>query len=128
MAKLPKVRQSDVKTTESKSVSLGFLWRDRMGTYHKPEDMTTQHLFFTVRMVWNHVCPVRLQIHPFKQYNFSSYYTDEYLKKSVYVLSRELSTRSDLTPYFKRCILHMINNSKALGELTNGSITESSDE
>jgi hypothetical protein len=82
----------------------GFMWRDRQGTFHKPENMTTQHVFFTLRMIWNHSAPLGMRIKPYKQYNFGSFYTKDYMITAVYALAEELSTRTDLQPYFIKCL------------------------
>lgn len=84
--------------------ALNWQWKDTNDNFHHPRDMETRHVFFTLRMIWNHVVPKEMQIEPFKRYRFSSFYTQEYMEEAVRVLSAELSTRNDLTPYYKKCI------------------------
>lgn len=93
-----------------KEVAVNFKWRDRKGGFHDVAEMKTSHLFFTVRMVWNHSAPESLRITPFKQYDFGSFYTDEYIVEAVRVIASELSGRNDLTDYFKSCLKFMADN------------------
>lgn len=81
-----------------------FKWRTKGGEFYKPHNMTTHHLFFTIRMIWNHSVPEHMQIKPFKKYILSDFYDREYLIKAVYNLALELSTRDDLTSYYKESI------------------------
>ena len=92
---------------EEKKLCHIFKWRDRKGNFHAPRDMETHHLFFTLRMIWNHSAPEELKILPYKKYAFSSFYTPQYVREAVRYLCRELSLRTDLTPYFRRCLVHM---------------------
>lgn len=78
----------------------GFQWRDQHGNFHEPRAMSTKHLFFTLRMIWNHSVPEPLQLKPFKHYHFSSYYTTHYMCQAVRALATELSTRKNLAPYW----------------------------
>ena len=92
---------------ESGEIQDSFKWRDRQGEFHYPKDMTTKHVFFTLRMIWNHTVPEEMQIEPFQRYNFSSFYTSEYMATAVKNLISELTLRDDLAPYFLRCLRHM---------------------
>jgi len=73
-----------------------FEWKDRNNNFYKVTEMETRHLYFTLRMIWNHVCPEELQLKPFKKYKFGKFYTQKYIEEAVYHLSRELSTRRDI--------------------------------
>lgn len=98
-----------MERTAEFEVSTDFKWRDRRGQFHYPKDMETRHLFFTVRMIWNHTVPDMYQIKPFERYNFSSFYTSFYMGQAVRNILSELSTRNDLTDYYIKCLLHMCN-------------------
>ena len=106
------------KPTSIKSGQLmpHFRWRDRFGEFHRPTEMETRHLFFTLRMIWNHTCPEQFQIKPFQEYDFSDFYTTHYFKTAVLALSAELATRNDLEPYFIEC-LHYIHTTIKKGIL-----------
>jgi len=81
-----------------------FEWKDSNDDYYKLGDMTTQHLFFTFRMIWNHTAPKEMRINPYKRYYFSKFYTVQYMSDAVQAISFELSKRDDLKPYFKKCL------------------------
>ena len=90
-----------------------FMWRDRNGKFHAPGQMETRHLFYTLRMIWNHSAPKELQIAPFKKYSFSPFYTPEYIIRAVKELSKELGKRKDIHQY-ESDLRHMINHMKLL--------------
>ena len=77
-----------------KAVADTFKWRDRKGVFHRPSDMHTHHLFYTVRMIWNHNMPVK--IGTYQQYDFNGIYTDEYLKEALRAMVPELASRDDI--------------------------------
>ena len=81
-----------------------FMWREKGGTFRYPKDMATRHLFFVLRMIWNHSAPEHLQITPFKHYDFDDFYTTQYMRAAVLNVARELVTRDDLTPYWTDCL------------------------
>ena len=64
---------------------------------HQPKDMGTSHIFYTIRMIWNHTVPEHLKIRPFRGYNFSPFYTVEYMEQAMAVLSEELARRGSLS-------------------------------
>lgn len=74
----------------------GFQWRDRHGNFHRPEDMSTKHLYSTLKMIWNIYAPPSLRIAPVNLYTLSSFYTSMYLATGVRAMMEELSTRHDL--------------------------------
>lgn len=74
-----------------------FKWRMNGGEFIAPRDMKTSHLFYTLRMIWNHVVPHDKRLTPYKNYKFASVYTAEYMREAVTMLTQELSGRSELT-------------------------------
>lgn len=83
-----------------KKVAKSFMWRMQGGERIYPKNMTTHHLFYTLKMIWNHTVPEHKQIKPFKQYNINwSFYTPEYLANAIRVLSAELGTRENIELY-----------------------------
>lgn len=83
----------------------GFRWIDQHGEEHCVKSMSTQHLFFSLRMIWNHSAPIEMRIEPYKRYYIRR--SPEYLAEAVKHLVTELNTRKNLTPYFKKCLAHM---------------------
>lgn len=89
-------------------VEKDFEWRDKCNEYHSPCDMSTSHIFFTLRMIWNHSVPEHMQLRPFIRYTFdTSTYTRGYIRKAIRALLFELIQREDLTSYFISCIQKM---------------------
>ena len=86
------------KHANDKAVGSAFVWKDQRNQFHVPCHMATRHLFFTLRMIWNHSVPYGLQLRPFKMYTFSSYYTRDYILQAIKCLSAELLTRDDIDP------------------------------
>ncbi len=80
---------------KNKTVADEFKWRDRRGGYHYPSAMNTDHLFYTVRMIWNHNMPVKLA--PYAKYAFNEFYSAEYMKNALRAMVPELAKRIDLT-------------------------------
>jgi hypothetical protein len=82
-------------------VAQRFKWRDQHGGFTDPASMETRHLFYTLRMIWNHTMPLSARIEPFKRYKFGPFYTEEYLKGAIKHLSTELGTRRDMRPHWE---------------------------
>jgi predicted site-specific integrase-resolvase len=74
-----------------------FRWRDREGNHYLPSSMRTRHLFYVLRMIWNHSVPEPMRILPYRHYRFGKFYTAEYMKRAVLAIGRELLNRDDLT-------------------------------
>ncbi len=81
--------------------ALPFRWRDAGGNYHAPESMETRHLFYTLRMIWNHSMPEVWRIQPFRLYRFQPFYTEEYMRSAITAIGKELLSRPDLLPSWK---------------------------
>jgi len=103
------------KDTNCKDFSLknriiqAFRWRDRKGNFFLPSEMQTRHLFYTLRMIWNHTMPLDAQFKHFKKYEFSKFYTEDYLKSAVYYITNELAVRDDIKPAWEKELQTMIN-------------------
>lgn len=85
-----------------------FQWRDSQGGFHLPSEMETRHLFYTLRMIWNHTMPDQAQIKPFRRYEFGEHYTEYYLKDAVLNLAHELKTRNDMTAEWRAQLSFMV--------------------
>jgi len=83
-------------------------WRDKFGQFHAPQEMETRHLFYTLRMLWNHFMPRHMNVgENINRYRFEAFYTPAYFRQAVYHCGRELMQRRDLTPQWKREIEEM---------------------
>lgn len=85
-----------------------FLWRDGSGKLHAPSTMVTRHLFFTLRLIWNHTMPEHARL-PGNLYTFSPYYKPAYLKDAIRALTIELATREDMQPDWKDQLAFMLD-------------------
>lgn len=72
-------------------------WRDKDGYFHEVSVMETSHLFFTLRMIWNHSMPEEVKLKPYKHYSFTAFYTKEYMKEAIFNIGAELFKRTDLS-------------------------------
>lgn len=94
----------------SKHVIKPFRWRDRKGNFHYVTDMDSRHLFYTVRMIWNHSAPENVKLKPYKKYNFSKFYSNKYMANAIRCMTKELSLRDDLNEIWVNELLHMYNH------------------
>ena len=83
-------------TKPPSEVKAPFLWRTRGGAFVTPADMETRHLYFTVRMIWNHSVPDQYKLKPYTRYTFCSFYVSGYMSEAIKNMLVELSTRQDL--------------------------------
>lgn len=95
-----------VEKRSNKSIET-FQWKDQHGEYHLVSQMNTHHLFFTIRMIWNHCAPEEHRIEPFKRYRFGEFYSNAYMSNAVFYIHRELCSRNDLKPYYLECLSHI---------------------
>lgn len=93
-----------------------FRWRDREGRFHRVEEMETRHLFYVLRMIWNHCAPSDGKLLPYKKYLFTPFYTAVYMRQAVIEIYRELSGRTNLTASWKRELEFIANYVKELRE------------
>lgn len=70
-------------------------WRTHDGLQLRPVDMHTKHLFFTLRMIWNHRMPREMEVgHNIKRWHLT--YSVHYLAEAIVRMGRELAERHDL--------------------------------
>lgn len=85
-----------------------FKWRTQNQVYIAPEDMQTRHLFYTLRMIYNHSMPPSFRLLPYKEYYFDkSIYTKSYITQAIRSLAYELATRKDITPEWNADLMRM---------------------
>ena len=83
-------------TNPQTTPALRFQWKDREDNFHLIDEMATRHLFFTLRMIWNHSMPEDARSVGYHKYRFGSFYTDEYMKDAIKAICRELGQRTDM--------------------------------
>jgi hypothetical protein len=76
-----------------------FAWRDRTGQLHLVKRMETRHLFYTLRMIWNHTMPASARL-PGNLYSFGPTYTRQYMIDAISAIVPELAQRKDMTPHW----------------------------
>jgi hypothetical protein len=86
-----------------------FMWKDRENGFHFPSSMETRHLFYTLRMIWNHTMPADARITPYQAYSFGPFYTRQYLITAIAELARELASRADLRSDLKPQLQAMLD-------------------
>jgi hypothetical protein len=87
---------SHITTAQAYDVET-FAWRDRTGQWHLVKRMETRHLFYTLRMIWNHTMPASARL-PGNLYSFGPTYTRKYMIDAISAIVPELAQRKDMTP------------------------------
>lgn len=93
-----------------------FIWLDRHGNSTRVSNMRTDHLVFTLRMIWNHSAPEDLKLRPYTQYSFSPFYTTDYMRSAVSSMLAELVTRKDMSPGRREDFMRIMENSNILSK------------
>jgi len=103
-----------IETTPAQ-LTTAFKWRTKGGEQNlAPSEMETHHLFYTLRMIWNHTVPVEHRFSHYNHYRLGPTYTPEYLLTAIHALLAELSLRRDITPSWMSDIKVMIEKSKLM--------------
>lgn len=75
-------------------------WRERSGTCVRPAAMETRHLFYTLRMIWNHAMPRHMTVgRNVKRWAFGPSHGPEYMREAILHIGAELLARADLAPW-----------------------------
>lgn len=91
------IKQSTLPEARPSVPATGWTWRDRHNGHHTPQSMETRHLFYTLRMIWNHTMPPAAHVgYNVKRYSFGAFYTVEYMKTAVVHIAKELATRNNM--------------------------------
>jgi hypothetical protein len=72
-----------------------FVWKTQDGQQMSVNEMRTTHLFYVVRMIWNHTMPKAYRL-PGGNYNGPQHWSAQYRHAAVYAMLAELKTRTDL--------------------------------
>lgn len=73
-------------------------WRTQDGRHLRVKEMTTDHLFHVILLIWNHTMPESAKFRPYREYEFGAFYTKKYLVAAVQHMATELVARKDVTP------------------------------
>lgn len=78
----------------------GFMWITHSGEVLQPCDMATPHLFYSLRMIFNHSVPPVFRIlgpgEEMRRYPDVPHWTAEYRREAIAQLSAELDSRLDI--------------------------------
>lgn len=91
----------------NKLPAIPWKWKDTHDSYHAPSEMETRHLFYTLRMIWNHTMTESIRLYPYKEYAFSPFYTPEYLQQAIHFIGYELLNRPDIKLKWKADLASM---------------------
>lgn len=108
-------------TKPSTDVKPPFKWRTGGGVFIAPADMETRHLYFTVRMIWNHTVPEQFKLRPFNEYIFPPIYTTEFMAEALKHMLCELAVRKDLPEHWAQNLNYMV---KTASQILGGLISE----
>ena len=95
-------------STRKEGAVIAFQWRDRTGQPHLVKRMETRHLFYTLRMIWNHTMPVSARL-PGNLHSFGPIYTRDYMINAIEAIVPELATRNDMTKDWMQQLQKMID-------------------
>lgn len=70
-----------------------FIWETDRGELIAPEDMATEHLFYAVRMLFNHTYPPAFRIGEFKRHRNVFKWPLDYREQALLALAIELRGR-----------------------------------
>lgn len=70
-----------------------FIWLDHRGKKHLPQQMATPHLFYAIRMVWNHSVPTYFKIPGVLHRSDVPHWSKAYRIQALEVLGAELFSR-----------------------------------
>ena len=86
-----------------------WFWRTHDGEKLRPSEMKTSHLFYTLRMIWNHRMPEEMQVgRNVRRWILTQ--PREYLAEAIIRIGRELSSRNDLPSWMRRELEEMASH------------------
>lgn len=83
----------------------GMEWTTADGRTLRMTEMATTHLFFSVRMIWNHSVPEQMRFKPYRRWRFAR--PASYYAVKLRGLLTELALRDDLPGWMDRQLQEM---------------------
>ncbi len=68
-----------------------FKWRSNGGAFYAVDNMSTNHLYYVLTVIWNRIVPSKLV--PYKPFEFTDFYDNKYLESAIKYMLPELMTR-----------------------------------
>ena len=109
-----------------------FRWMTQDGDVLTTREMSTWHLFNSLKMIWNHTIPIQFRFLPYKPYKGIINWNPKLRRRAISCLFHELTLRPDRTKKMdeviatmQQYILHhkqecLHTNRKTLPDFTNG--------
>src|SRR5579862_1124781 len=94
-----------------------YIWTTQTGERIPVNKMTTSHLFFTVRMIYNHTAPPTRRILGCKEYKQPYTWSIGFKRKAIENLLNELKTRTDISHFMWKQLCEMRERSGLLRTL-----------
>ncbi len=88
-----KLRRAIQKAFKLGCQPAAFIWLDHKGIKHLPQQMATPHLFYALRMIWNHSVPEYYKIPGVRKYSDVPHWSFDYRREALRVLGDELDSR-----------------------------------
>jgi hypothetical protein len=97
-----------------------FYWIDKKGRSHRPKDMATPYLFYSLRMLFNNtVSPVfRVAQDEFIRYNDVKTWPLSYIERAGEELLKELRKRNDLDTEHRNQLNDILANTEVIRKLS----------
>lgn len=83
----------DVDPSNEQPVEAGFVWVSHKGVRYQLDNMAAPHVFYALRMVWNHTVPPAFRVGEFKRYRDVPGWSAKYRREAINQLSAELDQR-----------------------------------
>lgn len=109
MVDLPTIATTTAPPALSRTgVVPGWRWITSRGEHMPPASMATTHLFFTLRMIWNHSMPRHMHVgYNVKRWRFGIRHRPSYMRQAIVHLGAELFTRTDLPAWMQEELRQM---------------------
>jgi hypothetical protein len=91
-----------------------FVWETNDGDFLELRNMATPHLFYTLRMIFNHSVPPAFRIGQFRRRANVDRWPLDYREQAGHEIRAELRKRSDLEPWMKGEVQDMVANAAYL--------------
>lgn len=102
-------------------VDKDFTWMTEKGQWLKPRQMTTPHLFYALRKVFNHEVPPVFRVlragETMKRYPEVAYWATTYRTAAITALRAELAKRNDLPEDMQLQLADMMANTRVILQL-----------
>ena len=96
-------------------MAVKYVWITQDGAAVEFCDMTASHLFYSLRMLFNHLAPVELRIHGCRHYHGIEEWPRAYARRAVTLLCTHLKPRlSELKAWQLEQLRYMVSQARIL--------------